>query len=139
MKSELDQRMAWYLRMKQSTNYLGIDQMQAGMAYAIWARNAYVGLWLPEERGFLISRYKMYPTPYLFVEYHWETGEPFGTVKPLRPLEICPIPLVPTSAYHEERDNAQLCGWLDALEERHPPLSGWDSISERRQSIARRA
>lgn len=123
----------WYLSMRGSTDYLGIEQMQAGMAYSIWARQAFTGIWLPERQGFLITRYKIHPKPYLFVEFHWDTGEPYGTAKPLRPLEICPLPPPPMSAYHDEEQNAPLCAWLDALEQRHPPLPGWDSLSVRRQ------
>lgn len=121
--------------MQASADYLGIELMQARMAYAIWARNAYVGIWLPEAQGFLISRYKMHPTPFLFVEHHWDTGEPYGTAKPLRSLEICPLP--PEAAYRDEGQNTVLCAWLDALEERHPPLPGWDSVGERRQGAVR--
>ena len=124
--SKRDPNLDWVLRMQDSTDYLGTESMQAGMAYAIWARNAYVGIWLPVERGFLISRYKMSPIPYLFVEYHWDTGDPpFGTAKPLRPLGICPLSVPPKSAYREREQNALLCAWLDDLEERNPPLPGW--------------
>lgn len=137
MPSESTSCLDWFLRMQTSADYLGIEHMQERTAYAIWARNAYVGIWLTEVQGFLISRYKMHPTPFLFVEYHWDSGEPFGTVKPLRPLEICPLPLPPKSACLDEGQNVLLCAWLDALEERHPPLSGWDSVGERRQGSAR--
>lgn len=56
--------------MQTSADYLGIEQMQPCMAYAIWARNAYVGVWLPDVQGLLIARYKLHPEPFLFVEYH---------------------------------------------------------------------
>ncbi len=126
----------WYLHMRNSTDYLGIEQMQAGMAYSIWARQAYVGIWIPEKQGFLLSRYKLRTTPYLFVEYHWDTGEPHGTAKPLRALEICPLALLPPgSSFPDKEQNDLLCAWLDALEERHPPLPGWDSVGERRRSV----
>lgn len=134
--SEIDPHLDWFLHMQASTDYLGIEHLQAGMAYAIWARNAYVGIWLPEKQGFLISRYKASEMPYLFVEYHWDTGGPSGTAKPLRPLESCPFPLLPQWACCDTGLDAQLCAWLDALEARHPPLSGWDSVGERRQSAA---
>ncbi len=127
----------WYQHMLRSTDYLGIEQMQAGMAYSIWARQAFTGIWLPERQGFLITRYKIHPLPYLFVEFHWDTGEPFGTAKPLRPLEICPLPLPPWSAYSDEEQNAPLFAWLDALEQRHPPLPGWDCLGERREFTAK--
>lgn len=126
----------WYRQMQASTDYLGIKQMQPGMAYAIWARNAYVGVWLPDVQGFLIARYKLHPAPFLFMEYHWDIGEPFGTAKPLRPLEVCPLPVPPEASYRDEMQNAALCGWLDDLETRHPPVPGWDSIGERRQTVA---
>ena len=137
MFSEEDLRLNWFLHMRTNADYLSIALMQAGMAYAIWARNAYVGIWLPEAQGFLISRYKMDPTPFLFVEYHWDTGEPCGTAKPLRALEICPLPLPPEAAYYDEGQNAVVCAWLDALEKCHPPLPGWDSVGQRRQGAAR--
>ena len=124
----------WLLRMRTSTEYLGIEPMQENMAYSIYARNAYVGIWLPEVQGFLISRYKMNPVPFLCVEYHWDTGEPYGTAKPLRPLEVCPLPILPEAAYNDRQQNALLCAWLDALEEREPPILGWDSVGERRQA-----
>lgn len=74
--------------------------------------------------------------PFLFVESHWDTGEPFGTAKPLRPLEICPLTLPPQSAYHDDAQNASMCAWLDALETRHPPCAGYDSVGEHRQGAA---
>lgn len=126
----------WYRHMQASTDYLGIEQMQPGMAYSIWARNAYVGIWLPDDRGFLISRYKFSPPPYLFVEYHWDKGEPFGTAKPLRLLEMCPLSMPPETEYLDGQQSAAMCSWLDDLESRYPPIPGWDSVGERRQAVA---
>lgn len=125
----------WLKSMQDSTDYLHIDRMRPGMAYTLWARNAYVGVWLPEEKGFLISHYKVYPTPFLSVEYHWDVGEPLGTAKPLRPLVKCPLPLPFWSDYRDDL-SSELCGWLDTLEEHNPPLPGWGSVGERRQSAA---
>lgn len=136
MISEFESPHDWLRRMETSTVYLSVEHMQEGMAYAIWARNAYVGVWLPEEQGFLISRYKLHPVPYLFVECHWDIGEPIGTAKPLRPLEICPLPLRAESASRDEVKKAALCAWLDALETQYPPCPGWDSVNERRQGTA---
>lgn len=135
-KPTMEKILDWWGSMQTSTNYLRMEDLKPGMAYSIWARNAYVGVWVPEEQGFLISRYKCSPEPYLFIEYHWDTGEPYGTVKPLRPLEICPLPLPPQSSYLDQNDNEDLCAWLDALETRHPPFAGWDTIKARRESGA---
>lgn len=131
-----DAQTLWMLDMQNTTAYLSIQQMLSGMAYAIWARNAYVGIWLPEEQGFLISRYKLSDQPYLFVEHHWDTGSTFflGTAKPLRPIKICPLILPPNPAHPDAEQELRLCAWLDALETTHPPLPGWDSVNQRRQA-----
>lgn len=121
--------------MQDSTDYMHIDSMLPGMAYTIWARNAHVGIWLPNEKGFLISRYKAQPTPFLSVEYHWDVGEPLGTAKPLHPIESCPLPLPPDRAYDYDGRSSVLCTWLDALEECHPPVPGWDSVGDRRHAV----
>ncbi len=126
----------WYRKMESSTDYLRMDNLQAGMAYAIWARNAYVGVWMPQDQGFLISRYKLSAKPFLFIEYHWDIGEPHGTAKPLRPLECCPLVLPTEIADRDAEQNQELCAWLDTLETRHPPCPGLDTVEERRQSVA---
>lgn len=123
-------------QIESSSDYLRLDNLQAGMAYTIWARNAFVGVWMPQEQGFLISRYKLSPIPFLFVEYHWDIGEPLGTAKPLRPLECCPFVLPTEIAHRDTVQNQELCAWLDALETRHPPCPGLDTVEERRQSAA---
>lgn len=33
-----DRSLDWFLRMQDSADYLGIEQLQANLAYAIWAR-----------------------------------------------------------------------------------------------------
>lgn len=58
-----------------------MDQLVPGRLYWLLARNAYFGVWHPEDQGFVILREK-FGNRYLFTEYHWDTGEPFGTVKP---------------------------------------------------------
>ncbi|MFA5731810.1 MAG: hypothetical protein WCY91_07945 [Acidithiobacillus sp.] len=124
----------WLLSMQDSTDYLHIDSLIPNMAYAIWARNAYVGIWIPGENGFLVSRYKIHSEPSLFVEYHWDIGEPLGTAKPLCPLGKSPLTIPSSSSYDDADLSSELCAWLDALEMHNPPLTGWDSVSERRRS-----
>lgn len=129
----------WYRQMQAATDYLPPFLMQASMTYSIWARNACVGIWLPEKRGFLLSRYKFDPEPYLFVEYHWDIGEPLGTAKPLRPITPCPLPLPVAPPYRDFAGGAALCAWLDALEMANPPVPGVDSVAERRNAVPRPA
>lgn len=59
-------------------------------AYKIKARNATIGIWLKENKSFLISRWK-FGQNYLFEEYHWATGAPFGTAWDIAEIEKCPI------------------------------------------------
>lgn len=119
MTKKINTSIEWYMSMRISEDYLRIHQMQPYMTYIIWARNADVGVWLPEKYGFLISRYKINPEPFLFVEYHWDNGEPYGTVKPIQALELCTFFIPDPSDYRDERHNKELCGWLDGLTAKH--------------------
>jgi hypothetical protein len=49
-------------------------------------------------------------TEFLFCEYHWDTSEKFGTAKPLKEIEPCPINLENwiQTAYEE----TELFKWL---------------------------
>lgn len=125
----------WYKTLEDSSNYLPIDQMQPGMAYAIWARNAYVGIWLPTAQGFIISRYKYSSSPFLFIEYHWDTSDSLGTAKPLRSLESCPLFNLEKIEARDKKTCAVLCEWLDDLEIRYPPIPGYNTVDERRNAV----
>ena len=61
------------------------EKCEDGWLYHIDARNASIGIFRENEKGFNIARYKIGP-PYLFMEYHWDTGAPHGTVKPIKKL-----------------------------------------------------
>lgn len=65
--------------------YLPMTEMIAGGVYLIKARNASVGIWNPDDNSFHIIRSK-FGSSFLCSEYHWDTGAPFGTVKPLKHL-----------------------------------------------------
>lgn len=129
-----DELFEWLKQTQGSTEYLSISQLEDGMAYAIWARNAYVGVWLAKENGFLISRYKLNPEPFLFVELHWDLGEPYGTAKPLRPLEKCPFTIPPSDDYYGGPASQALCNWLDDLEKLNSPVPGHDTVAARRSA-----
>ena len=88
-----------------TSGYLPMDALQPGWVYLIFARNAHVGVWWPEKKGFLIPREK-FEHRYLFVEYHADSGVSsnltvngndvqvsHGTVKPFEPLEQAPFEL----------------------------------------------
>lgn len=79
-----------YLKLRGSDVYLSMPELKSGFSYFISARNAHVGIWIQERKSFLISRFK-FDSNYLFEEYHWDVGEPYGTVKPQMEIEQAPF------------------------------------------------
>jgi hypothetical protein len=70
--------------------YIEIGALEPYHLYRIHARNARIGIYLPKGYSFLIRRQK-FTDWYAFEEYHWDTGAPFGTVRPLKALECTPF------------------------------------------------
>ena len=66
-------------------NVIPLKDCKDGYLYIIAARNAYIGIFNKEKKGFRISRFK-FDRNYGFTEYHWDIGEPCGTAKPYREL-----------------------------------------------------
>lgn len=69
--------------------YLKIDDCIQGGLYEVDARNFSLGVYSKKDQGFIGIRYKM-GSEYLDLEYHWDTGEPYGTVRPIKYIEECP-------------------------------------------------
>lgn len=69
--------------------FIPISECRDGYVYYISARNAIIGIYRESTKGFIIARNK-FGSIYLFEEYHWDTGEPFGTVQPWAELEKAP-------------------------------------------------
>jgi hypothetical protein len=59
-----------------------------GHIYKLDSRNLAVGIF-DGETGFIGIRYK-FGDSFLFTEYHWDTGPPYGTAKPRE--DICVLP-----------------------------------------------
>jgi len=74
-------------------DYLKINEMEEGYTYYIHARNAKIGIWFGKHKSFVISRHK-FGDNFLFEEYHWDIGAPFGTVRPVEKIERSPF--IPT-------------------------------------------
>jgi hypothetical protein len=84
--------------------------------YRLHSRNLRTGVWASEHKGFIGVREKFghrYPS----IEYHWETGAPFGTARPEEDLGVDLPPEIPlTTSFKTEdgwRDNVALKEWLD--------------------------
>lgn len=57
--------------------------------YRLKSRNLLFGVFNESTNGFVGIREK-FGDRYLFQEYHWDTGPPFGTVHPVEELGFCP-------------------------------------------------
>jgi hypothetical protein len=81
--------------------WMPIQSLRNNGLYVISARNAYLGIWNQSIMGFTIARERFNPLPGkngrfvwhhhgwdIFVEYHWDTGEPLGTAKPFALVEM---------------------------------------------------
>lgn len=66
-----------------------LTDCKKGYTYAINSRNLGFGVY-DGDQGFVGIREKFYNF-YLFTEYHYDQGPPFGTVRPFKELEACPI------------------------------------------------
>lgn len=81
-------------------DYIPMENLKPFYLYRIRARNAMYGIWLSQEQGFMIRRSK-FGNYYTFIEYHWDTGAPFGTVCPIKELE-------PTGFVYEDFMNKEV-------------------------------
>ena len=65
-------------------DYIPLDKCKKGFLYEIHSRNLAIGLY-DVDGGFIGIRTK-FGDKYLFTEYHYDTGAPYGTVKPFEEL-----------------------------------------------------
>lgn len=70
--------------------YLLIEDCKPGYLYFIQARNFAIAVYDEKKKGFVGLREK-FGSEYLATEYHWDTGEPFGTAHPIEELEKAPF------------------------------------------------
>jgi len=68
------------------TDYIKMDELKPFGLYRILARNASVGIWVPEQQGFLIIRHK-FGDWFDFIELHCDADPNFGTAIPEELLE----------------------------------------------------
>jgi hypothetical protein len=101
--------------------HIKAEDCKDGGLYRIWSRNLRFGVYRKETRGFVGIREK-FGHLYLFEEYHWDNGPPFGTVKPREFLEDCTVQ--PISCHLEKpeskfENNKVLFDWLTQKEEQY--------------------
>lgn len=66
------------------------DECVRGHLYRLRSRNLVLGVFDGRE-GFVGLRYKFDDEPFLFTEYHYDRGAPFGTARPEEALGPCPV------------------------------------------------
>ena len=84
--------------------YIPLEDCQDGFLYEIKARNFSFGVFCAKTKGFIGIRNK-FGNEFLDEEFHWDTGAPFGTAKPIRMIKECPEICRP--------DNDDLFKWLE--------------------------
>jgi len=92
---------------------ISLTECRHGGFYRISARNFSFGVFNENTKGFIGIREK-FGIEYLFTEYHWDTGEPFGTVHVEEFLEMCPIDDLSESIKKSDCyiDNQILFNWI---------------------------
>ena len=96
-----------------------LEQCEDRRLYRIFSRNLSFGVFRKETGGFIGIREK-WGDLYLFEEYHWDNGPPFGTVNPQEALELLP-PEIANSAYVEPESICQTC--LKGVEWKPDPVT----------------
>ncbi len=67
--------------------YLPLKECRPRHIYKLNSRNLKYGVFNPKDNGFIGIRTK-FSNRYLFTEYHWDTGPPYGTAKPIEDLGL---------------------------------------------------
>lgn len=87
----------------ETARLLPLEQCTVGTVYRVYSRNLLVAVYAGNG-GFVGIREK-FGDRYLFTEYHWDCGPPYGT---LRPLEV--LGEVPDDVVLRERDTTRCSG-----------------------------
>jgi hypothetical protein len=67
-----------------------IEECKHGYLYYIQSRNLSIGVFNKDNDNGLIGVREKFGSRYLFTEFHYDNGPPFGTAKPI--LELGPVP-----------------------------------------------
>jgi len=91
--------------------HIPLERCENGRLYRLHSRNLQLGVWNEHTKGFVGIRVK-FGDEFLFTEYHYDTGPPFGTARPMEDLGVV-YPSLTDLELPWERDRA-LFDWLDA-------------------------
>jgi hypothetical protein len=98
---------------KDDRTMISIEDCKKGYLYLINSRNLDLAVY-DGDGGFIGIREK-FGQRFLFTEFHWDTGEPYGTVRPQEELEHCPIESISEGKFSEKdyTQNQELFAYLD--------------------------
>ena len=106
--------------MRDHPDRIPIDQCQHGWLYRVYSRNLNLGVYRESDRGFVGIREKM-GHRFLFTEFHWDTGAPYGTANPLEQLCECPVTTLDeylSLSTEELIANEELFNWIETQGQR---------------------
>jgi hypothetical protein len=75
---------------KEEVPWIPIEECKKGHVYYIDSRNLGFGIFDGTNKNGFIGIRSKFSSLYLFTEYHWDNGPPFGTVKPYMDLGHIP-------------------------------------------------
>ena len=78
-----------YVPLKNVDGFIPLEECEHRAVYRIRSRNLSVTVFDKDQRGFTGVREK-FGDKFLFTEYHWDTGPPFGTAKPVEKIDVLP-------------------------------------------------
>ena len=114
--------------MSEKDTTIPMSECEHGYVYRIAARNFRFGVYRATDKSFIGLREKFFDQ-YLFAEYHWDTGAPFGTVKPLEKLMFYKNDL--------SEDDDELFRLLEILETKHHEQMKIQAEKERNENLQR--
>lgn len=81
-----------------TTICIPLDQCQHRHLYTLNARNLTLGVYNANLKAFIGIRTKL-GSRFLDIEFHWDTGSPFGTACPLEDVGILPDSIEPIDGH----------------------------------------
>lgn len=103
-------------KMRNLPERIPIHQCRNGWLYRLYSRNLNLGVYRKADQGFVGIRHK-FGARFLFTEFHWDTGPPFGTANPLEAICECPIECLNEMLYEQQEEkhveNLLLFQWIE--------------------------
>jgi len=97
------------------SNYIPLADCRDRLVYRLSSRNLGLGVFVAQTQGFIGIREK-FGSEFLFPEYHWDTGPPLGTARPLEVLGRVPKRIRLKERFLHDDPNPRKCYWVENRE-----------------------